>query len=167
MEPPGHQHSVMQLNMGEGKTAVIVPILATLLANGKQLCVVTVLKSLFQTNQRSLRQCLGGMLNQRVYTFPCRRDMHTEADLLSKYEECMRERGVVITLPEYRLSFQLKIYEAARKGDTANATNFLKVHDWLNRNARHIMDESDAILDAKYQVRYFSHPLLSNKSILY
>lgn len=157
IEPPDKRHSVMQLNMGEGKTAVIVPILAAVLANGNQLCVVTVLKSLFQTNLRSLRQSLGGMLNRRLYTFPCRRDMQIEAvvgDLLSIYEEVKRKRGVVMTLPEYRLSFQLKIYEAARKGDTSNAINFMKVHEWLDQNARHILDESDAILDAKYQLIY-------------
>lgn len=74
--------------------------------------------------------------------------------LLLIYEECKRQLGVVMTLPEYRLSFQLKIYEAARKGDTTNANHFLNVHKWLNRNARHILDESDAILDDKYQLIY-------------
>lgn len=70
----GTKHSVMQLNMGEGKTAVIVPILALRLADGNQACQITVLKSLYATNLKSLRQYLGGMLNKRIYTFPCRRD---------------------------------------------------------------------------------------------
>lgn len=70
------------------------------------------------------------------------------------YEECKRERGILLTLPEYRLSFQLKIYDSARKGHYETATNLLKVHNWLNENSRHILDESDAILQPNYQLIY-------------
>lgn len=57
-------------------------------------------------------------------------------------------------MPEYRLSFQLKIYESAKKGDIDNARHFLNVHKWINKNVRSILDESDAILHAKYQLIY-------------
>lgn len=93
------RHAVMQLNMGEGKTSVIVPILAAHLANGKQVCQITVLKSLFATNSNALRQSLGGLLNHRVYHFPCRRDMpigERSALLLHLYKECMEQRGKAI-----------------------------------------------------------------------
>lgn len=158
IDPPGGVHSVLQLNMGEGKTAVIVPILAASLANGEQLCQITVLKSLYQTNIKSIRKCLGGMLNRRVYTFPCRRDLAIE-DHLSKiqslYEECKELKGVVITLPEYRLSFQLKMYESVLKTTTVTKPcDFVAIHEWLNANVRNILDESDAILHAKYQLVY-------------
>lgn len=52
IQPLDNKHSVMQLNMGEGKTSVIVPIVAAALANGEQMCTVTVLRHLFQTNLR-------------------------------------------------------------------------------------------------------------------
>lgn len=101
IEPPAmatnQKHSVMQLNMGEGKTAVIVPILAARLANGAQACQIIVLKSLFARNLKSLRQYLGGMLNRRMYVFPCRRDMPIDShanDILDIYEECKREKGM-------------------------------------------------------------------------
>lgn len=90
------KHSVMQLNMGEGKTSVIVPLLAAKLADGMQACQITVLKPLFATNLKSLRQYLGGLLGQKVYVFPCRRDMPIEkyADsILHIYKECMEEKG--------------------------------------------------------------------------
>lgn len=98
IDPPaiGSQHSVMQLNMGEGKTAIICPILASVLSDSKQVCQITVLKSLYATNLKSLRQCLGGMLNRRVYTFPCRRDMPIGgcvAKMLTIYEECKSNKG--------------------------------------------------------------------------
>lgn len=62
--------------------------------------------------------------------------------------------GVVLTLPEYRLSFQLKIYEAPSKNDLQCAEALLSIHKWLNENARNILDESDAILQPKYQLIY-------------
>lgn len=62
--------------------------------------------------------------------------------------------GVILTLPEYRLSFQLKIYESICKNDFDSARSYLKAHKWLQENVRHIFDESDAILQPKYQLIY-------------
>lgn len=62
--------------------------------------------------------------------------------------------GVILTLPEYLLSFQLKIYESVQKENLVAAGTFLTVHKWMNANVRNIMDESDAILQAKYQLIY-------------
>lgn len=90
------QHSVMQLNMGEGKTAVIVPILASVLSDGDKVCQIIVLKSLFATNLNSLRKYLGGMLNRRIYTFPCRRDMRIDeyvAKIMGIYDQCKLRKG--------------------------------------------------------------------------
>ncbi|KAG4070394.1 hypothetical protein HA402_006536 [Bradysia odoriphaga] len=162
IEPPKRKgvdatHSVMQLNMGEGKTAVIVPILAVALADGQQACQITILKPLFARNLKSLRQYLGGLLNRKLYTFPCRRDKPVEQyieQMLAIYEECRAQKGVILTLPEYRLSGQLKIYEATQKDDFDLAKSFLNAHQWINANVRNIMDESDAILQANYQLIY-------------
>lgn len=69
--------------------------------------------------------------------------------------------GVILTLPEYRLSFQLKIYESislqlkdGENGNFTTATNLLNMFKWTNENVRSILDESDAILHAKYQLIY-------------
>ncbi|KAG4070074.1 hypothetical protein HA402_013734 [Bradysia odoriphaga] len=159
INPPdmGTQHSVMQLNMGEGKTAVIVPILASFLADGNQACQVTVLKSLFATNAKSLRNYLGGMIGRRIYMFPCRRDwpvrQHVET-IIRLYEECKINKGVIVTLPEYRLSFQLMMYNSVPKREFDVTRRFLVAHDWINTNVRNILDESDAILHPKYQLIY-------------
>lgn len=99
MNPTNNTHSVMQLNMGEGKTAVIAPIIAAVLSNGYQACQITVLKSLFATNLKSYRRYLGGMLNRRIYEFPCRRDMKIDKhsdQLLNIYEECKAMRGKLL-----------------------------------------------------------------------
>lgn len=157
--------------------------MAAILANGEQACQITVLKSLFAINLKALRRYLGGMLNRRLYIFPCRRDMKIEKHIdkmLPIYEECKQMKGkiiivillrrskefsteilvnfffsgVILTLPEYRLSCQLKIYESIHKLDYTAAVNFMQIHKWIEANVRNILDESDAILHPKYQLVY-------------
>jgi hypothetical protein len=100
----------------QGKTCLIVPMLAISLANEGQMCRVTVLMSIFETNFNSLRHTLGRLLDQRVYSVPCRRDVCIEqaAPSIPKiYKDCMKDRGIVVALPEQRLSFYLKGYDNA------------------------------------------------------
>lgn len=49
---------------------------------------------------------------------------------------------------------QLKIYESIQKNDIVAAERFLDVHKWINANVRNILDESDAILQANFQLIY-------------
>eukprot|EP01088_Endostelium_zonatum_P016698 TRINITY_DN4620_c1_g1_i1.p1 TRINITY_DN4620_c1_g1~~TRINITY_DN4620_c1_g1_i1.p1 ORF type:complete len:3251 (+),score=438.35 TRINITY_DN4620_c1_g1_i1:210-9962(+) len=160
VHPRNESNSLLQLNMGEGKTAVITPLLALVLGNGKQVCRITVLKSLYRMNLDALGYKLGSLLNRRVYTLPCRRDMvigKTEAKIMMEvYNECKRKRGVVITVPEYRLSFQLKAYEKCRSGGESvkDAQKLLECQKWVDENVRDVLDESDEILHVKYQLIY-------------
>lgn len=69
--------------------------------------------------------------------------------------------GVILTVPEYCLSFQLKIYESIsiqlKNDENRNfrtVENLLEVFKWTNANVRTVLDESDAILHAKYQLVY-------------
>lgn len=62
--------------------------------------------------------------------------------------------GVVLTKPEYRLSFQLKMYESIQISNVDMSKSILEVLKWLNENVRNILDESDAILQPKYQLIY-------------
>ena len=49
-EPPGGKNAVMQLNMGEGKSTVIVPMLVAAVSRKKEVCPqVVVLSSLYPT----------------------------------------------------------------------------------------------------------------------
>ena len=48
MSPRSQGNTALQLNMGEGKSSVIVPMVAAALANGRELLRVVVLKSLAQ-----------------------------------------------------------------------------------------------------------------------
>ncbi|CAF5152087.1 unnamed protein product [Rotaria sp. Silwood1] len=68
---------MMQMNMDEGKTSVILPMLAVNSSSSNSSLVhIIVLKSLFPTNYQSLRCKLGDLLNRRIFPFVCRRDMN-------------------------------------------------------------------------------------------
>lgn len=139
------------MNMGEGKTAVIIPLLSLALADGSRLCRITVLRSLYQINLKSLSLKIGGLLlNRRVYTMPCRRDypiVTNNVNLMKDaYLECVRAKGVLLTLSEHRLSFELKKHEKALAGSESDSNAIDGILKWLQANARDVLDESDEIL---------------------
>lgn len=157
---PDGGNGVMQLNMGEGKTSVVVPMLCVTLSKDKNsLCRITVLSSLFKTNVNLLTFTLGGaVLSRRVYTFPCRRDMKFDVETLDKmlkcYQECLKMKSVVVTLPEYRLSFRLLAFDKALRAYPEVGVKFMEIENGLRNYCRDILDESDELLNVKYQLVY-------------
>ncbi|KAL4884182.1 hypothetical protein BJY04DRAFT_225986 [Aspergillus karnatakaensis] len=89
---PG-RNSVMQLNMGEGKSSTIVPIVAAALADGSCL--------MFQM----LVSRLGGLIGRRVYHMPA-------AEIERMCLECKTEGGVLLVQPEHILSLKLMCLES-------------------------------------------------------
>lgn len=112
-----NKHSLVQLNMGEGKTSVILPMLAACLGNGDNLCRVVVPNALLRGNADSLALALGGLLGRKVYSVPFRRDVTLTQALMDglheRYRGCRECGDIVITTPESVLSFQLKFTELA------------------------------------------------------
>ncbi|KAJ7521861.1 hypothetical protein O6H91_19G071900 [Diphasiastrum complanatum] len=159
LHPDGNENAVLQLNMGEGKTSVIVPVLCASISDGQQFARLTVLSSLFRINFDALKFKLGGLLNRRVYTFPCRRDIkvnvHQVGIMKTVYQECIAKHGVVVTRPEHRLSAQLMVLELCRAHPNAGpAAELRDLQELVNSKARDVLDESDLILQVKYQVVY-------------
>ncbi|CAL8134338.1 unnamed protein product [Orchesella dallaii] len=158
MSGNGVKNGVTQLNMGEGKTSVIVPmIVSKLSSNEDMICRVTVLSSIFTTNFNLLSFTIGGLLNRRLYTVPCRRDckiFEFLPQIQQAYDECMKHKGVIMTLPEYRLSFRLMMYNYYLQKKYASAFQVYNIEKWLRQHVRDIVDESDEIFSVKYQLIY-------------
>ncbi|KAJ3037549.1 hypothetical protein HDV00_001594 [Rhizophlyctis rosea] len=149
------RNMVMQLNMGEGKTTVIIPLVVMALADGNKVVRLTVLKSLLEVNYESLVQKLGGLLGRSVYFLPCHRDMNIDISATSAmYIDCMKQRGVVITVPQHRLSFKLKGVEHCRRGEVELGRGLVGLQNWIDSNVWDVLDESDEILHVKYQLIY-------------
>ncbi|CUA77979.1 Protein Ycf2 (chloroplast) [Olimarabidopsis pumila] [Rhizoctonia solani] len=162
ISPSSHTSTVLQLNMGEGKSSVIVPIIASSLANSSQLVRVVVLKPLWRQMFDLLVNRLSGLSNRRVYYLPFGRHIRIDSSSAQKlqnlYEKCMREGGILLAQPEHILSFKLmgidRLISSKSPNDTEVANNLRSMQDWLKSHTRDILDESDEILHVRYQLVY-------------
>ena len=119
----------MQVNMGEGKSSVIIPIAAAALADGKQLVRVVVPKALTVQMFESLVARLGGLTNRPIYHLPFSRSPEHDDrgrvislqidDLQKLMSQCMAERGIVLVQPEHVVSLKLmSVEQQIPKGDS-------------------------------------------------
>ncbi|KAG6852605.1 hypothetical protein C0991_010564, partial [Blastosporella zonata] len=158
--PSSEQNQLTQLNMGEGKSAVIVPLVASALANGTNLVRVVTLKPLVNQTFDLLVRRLSGLTRHRVFYLPFSRDVKPELGYLNQlqqlYETCIGERGILVILPEHILSFRLMGIDLATGGRVEAAETLLASYRWLSSMSRDILDESDEILRATYQLVYTS-----------
>ena len=150
---------VMQMNMGEGKTSVILPMLALCLSSSKSCLVrIVVLKSLFRMNYQLLRFQLGGLLNRRIFPFTCRRDMNFTNvqvnEIFDRFQQGLRRCDIVQLSPEDILSFDLLTIDKCRRQEFETARSMLIIQRWLKTFSRDVLDESDEILHWKYQLIY-------------
>ncbi|KAH8676420.1 hypothetical protein BGZ60DRAFT_562097 [Tricladium varicosporioides] len=156
--PLSGQNSVMQLNMGLGKSSVIVPIVATTLADGTRFVRVIVLKPLAMQMFHLLVKKLGGMLNRRIYYMPISRslrlDAHQARQIHDLYKECMQVGGILLLQPEHLLSFELMGPERLLSGDAELGNIMAQTQNWLRVNSRDILDESDEILSVRFELIY-------------
>ncbi|KAF8551326.1 hypothetical protein OG21DRAFT_1541446 [Imleria badia] len=172
VSPRSGKNTAMQLNMGEGKSSVIVPIVVVELADGAQLVRVIVPKALTAQMFHVLADRLGGLANRRIYFIPFSRslevDYHKAAALREVMSECMKGHGILVLQPEHILSLKLVSVEKQlpraeelelekeRKLEEERklADLLLKLQTWLHSHSRDILDESDEILHVRYQLVY-------------
>ena len=159
MNPPRGQNAVMQLNMGEGKTSIIMPITAAELADGETLVRLIVLAPQFKTNYNQLVFKLGGLLNRRILTLPFQRSVKLVPERVSRIHNqvtmCRQSRGILVSVREHVLSMQLKRLEACRQNyDTEMVKELNGLVDDVCRNVRDIIDEADEVLHHRFQLVY-------------
>ena len=158
--PSSGQNSVFQLNMGEGKSSVIVPLASSILADGQKLVRVVVLKALANQMFHLLVERLSGLANRQIFYMPFSRDVDVgieQAQLIqSMYEECVRVGGILVVQPEHILSFKLMGIDHSlhERKNSATTTKLLATQRWLEKRSRDILDESDEILHVRYQLVY-------------
>ena len=158
MSPSSGSNSVMQLNMGLGKSSVIVPIVAAALADTTQLVRVVVLKPLAMQMFQLLVRKLGGMLNRRILYLPISRSLdinvHQARQIREMYEECMETGSILLLQPEHILSFTLMGLDRLYSGDSEAGGVMVETQDWLDAKSRDILDESDEILSVRFELIY-------------
>lgn len=153
-------NSVLQLNMGEGKTSVILPIVSMALANGTNLSrIITVKEQSTQTLQK-LVTSLGGLLQRRVYFLPFSRqtELTTEAcqALKSMFRQCIKRKDIILLIPEHHLSMELsaKSYQLGDASRKKVGEQLQKILDNLRNTSSDLVDESDETFSPKFELIY-------------
>ncbi|SMR57643.1 unnamed protein product [Zymoseptoria tritici ST99CH_3D1] len=158
--PPDDRNSVMQLNMGEGKSSVIVPMVAAALADGSQLVRVVVAKPQSKQMAEMLKAKLGGLLGRRVHYLPISRSLKLGLPAVrvvdTMVRECMAQGGVLLVQPEHLLSFKLMAPECyiTGKGDGSVGESLMQTQDFFHSCSRDIVDESDENFSVKFELIY-------------
>ena len=156
--PKNGINSVLQMNMGLGKSSVIIPMIAAKLADGKRLVRVVVPRPLLLQTAQLLQSRLGGLIGRKVKHIPFSRKSSTDmASLKTFYNlhaKTLQDRGVILTLPEHMLSFHLSGLQELSNGHLQQADFMLKVRSWLDGKSRNVLDECDHMLAVKTQLIY-------------
>ncbi|KAM3521004.1 hypothetical protein NHJ13051_006526 [Beauveria bassiana] len=152
---PKGENAVMQLNMGEGKSSIIIPILSASLAQGKTL--VRVFAGRHQSKQMmdTLITAMGGLMDRPVLCMPFNRDSKLSAKSILKVKEslldCVNNGGVLLLQPEHHLSLLLSTSLNEEPAATKNYVSLLK---YINTTSRDIIDECDELLSPTYELLY-------------
>lgn len=149
---------VMQLNMGEGKSSVIIPMLACSLADGSKLARCVVLKPLARQMEHLLSKRLGGLVSRRIYLASFSRKTVLTSKVVGHlqeiYHECKNARGILLIQPEHILSFKLMGIDRLFSKDLSLASTIMSIQTWLEKNSRDILDESDELLHVNFELAY-------------
>ena len=162
INPHSQCNAVLQLNMGEGKSSVIVPMVAAELANKSQLARVIVAKPQSKQMAQMLISKLGGLLNRRVYYMPFSRALKLNSIALANgidkmLKDCQHNGGVLLVQPEHLLSFQLmglECYFDQGIDKQHIGESFVRLQDFFDFNSRDIVDESDENFSPKFELVY-------------
>ena len=150
---------VVQLNMGLGKTRVILPMLILYYSyqpSCERIPRLHILSTLISEVCDHFHTTLGAsVLTGRLFTLPFRRDAELDIQkvqsILDVVSYCRRERGFFVVAPEHRLSLELKVKELHLNGqqEMSKALGQVVSSCWHD-----IYDEVDEILHHRYQLVY-------------
>ncbi|KAG2341478.1 hypothetical protein BDR05DRAFT_1001591 [Suillus weaverae] len=158
MPPCRGENTSLQLNMGEGKSYVIVPLAAAALSDGHKLVRVIVLKSLSAQMFQLLVERLSGLAQRRIFYIPFSRALSIDSSKVQMYrdlmQECVDTKGILVVQPDHILSFQLMAVDRQLLPRSEAAEDILQTQLWLDKHTRDILDESDEILHVRYQLVY-------------
>ncbi|PYH95065.1 hypothetical protein BO71DRAFT_474570 [Aspergillus ellipticus CBS 707.79] len=130
---------VLQMNMGQGKTSVIMPILASAIADGKGIARLVVPRALLLQTAQILQARLGGLVGREVSHVPFSRKTPI---------------GIMLTQPDHVLSSRLSGLQVTSDNHMESAQVMIPMQTWLDQFSRDVVDECDFALAVKTQLIY-------------
>eukprot|EP00961_Rhodomonas_salina_P053465 717141-Rhodomonas_salina.1 len=160
-------NTIVQLNMGEGKTRVILPMLVLHLSRAQDRKLLRghfLPQLLHEAKQHFERYVSASVMSRRIYKMPFHRNVELNPDRLklmrAALEQCRRSGGLLMLSQEHSHSLKLKTTElqiSQTNNNTANS-NVCKVlqnlESLLSIPSFDMLDESDELLHHRYQLVY-------------
>ncbi|KAK3367194.1 hypothetical protein B0T24DRAFT_581750 [Lasiosphaeria ovina] len=164
--PPDNKNAVMQLNMGEGKSSVIVPIVTAALATKKKDKIVRLVVAKPQASQMQhmMISRLGGLMNRRIFHLPFSRSTSLGASsrrhIRDLIKACKEDGGLFFMQPEHLLSFKLLGIDRtwASNGQEREmereANAVIRLWNDFEDCSRDMVDESDENFNVRFELVY-------------
>jgi len=155
-----------QMIMGSGKTTVVAPLLALILADGTSLFVQVVPRSLLEFSRSIIRERFAAIVRKPVYTFDFDRFRQVDPDMLKKLHQSKDCMGIVISHPSAVKALMLKFVELVHEMDCAfvqkshDSTSVIEIRKQLSvcEEVLSLFKDSILIID---EVDLVLHPLKS------
>eukprot|EP00037_Helgoeca_nana_P031742 m.409107 g.409107 ORF g.409107 m.409107 type:complete len:3050 (+) comp28456_c0_seq1:346-9495(+) len=153
----GNPGSVTQLNMGLGKTRVIVPLLLLHWRFSELPVRLNLLPALLPEAHEYFHRGLTGssVFQLPLFAFPFHRDVDVTAVrvrcMLEELAHCHDAGGAIMVAPESRTSLHLKQHELRLAGQTEVAGLIARFE---GTPCHDVVDESDEVLRVKFQLIY-------------
>lgn len=155
---------ISQLIMGGGKSKVILPILALLLAQGDNLVLLMVPKELLETQKEFMSELSGGLFDQNANTIDFNRETPFTVQRLEKIHatllKAMHNREYLVMSPETVQALELRYVECRKlikKGEKDYQDEMLVLGNilrLLRTKSVCIIDEADTILDPRRELNF-------------
>lgn len=155
---------VKQMIMGAGKTSVVAPLLALILADGKSLVLSVVPKALVEMSRTRMRETFAAIIVKRIYTLEFERSKTVKPAMRITLENAAKNRGVVVATPTTIKSVMLSYIEVLRQIKEAYEAGLASKIPELKMQAEElskilkIFDKGIMLLD---EVDLILHPLKS------
>ena len=113
------ESKVKQMIMGAGKTTVVAPLLALMLADGDSLVLSVVPKALLEMSRKQMRETFATIMTKRIYTLNFDRGTVITPATHRALTNAKRNRGVVVATPTTLKSIQLVYVETLQRLEEA------------------------------------------------
>lgn len=133
-------------------------MVAAVLADTRNLLRVVIPQSLLLQTAQLLQARLGALIGRTTSHIPFSRKTPTSSEIIRTYYDIHKgiraSSGVVVALPEHILSFMLSGLQRLSDAHISEATQMIKVQNFMRKVCRDVLDESDFTLAVRTQLIY-------------
>jgi len=152
---------IIQLIMGGGKSAIILPLLALILANGENLPIICIPREQIGVQKDNLNAIASGKFARHVHTLDIDRttvlDDRKIREIHLLIEQCIRKKECLTVTPETLEALELKWHDLRRTCATSKSSYedlklLSNVFSIFKKSGILLMEEADKIMDIRSEL---------------